>query len=210
MEKTTSASGKRISSALSPAHQPHAAESTPYYIPTKKVKSMPQKLLLLAAFLSCCCILPAQKVLQLEKYGSPKTQKIHIGEVLTYRLAEDDHFTTAYLEDIRVEEGLLQMGEYYVKVDDIVELRYERRWAKAAGSSLFWFGIGWSGFSFLGNTFDGDNTTNYGFQDAGLTLTAIGFSYLIPRLFKYKRIKIGARKRLRPLDLRFRVEDWED
>lgn len=171
---------------------------------------MPQRLLLLTISFFCFHTLSAQKVLQLEKYGNPKTKKIHIGEVLTYRLAEDDHFTTAYLEDIRVEDGLLQMGEYYVKVDDIAELRYERGWAKAAGPSLFWFGIGWSGFSFLGNTFDGDDTTNYSFQDAGVTLTSLGFSYLIPRIFKYKRIKIGKRKRLRLLDLRFKKEDWED
>ena len=171
---------------------------------------MPQKLLLLTFSFFCFHTLPAQKVLQLEKYGSAKTQKIYIGQVLTYRLAEDDHFTTAYLEDIKVEDGLLQMGEYYVKVDDIVELRYERRLARAAGSSLFIFGVGWSGFAFFGTTFDGDPDTQYNLQDATITATALGLSYLIPKLFKYKHIKIGKRKRLRLLDLRFKKEDWED
>ncbi|MCG8332057.1 MAG: hypothetical protein MI974_30505 [Chitinophagales bacterium] len=168
------------------------------------------KHLLSFIFIVSCLSLPAQKVLQIEKYGSPKTQKIQIGQYLNYQLKDDDHFSEGYIENILIEDSLLQIGNRYVKLNDIEKLRFNRRWAQASGSSLFWFGIGWSGFAAIGTAVDGDPDTSYQWSDAGVTLTAIGLSFLIPKLFKYKYLKLGNRKRLRLVDLRFAPEDWED
>jgi hypothetical protein len=152
----------------------------------------------------------AQKVLQIEKFGSPKTQKFHIGQELTFRLEGTDYFKSAYIEDIRAQDSLVLLGSSFVNVYDISELRFERTWPVAGGKSLFLFGIGWSGFAFLGGTFDDNPDTNYQWSDAGVTLTAIGLGYLLPRIFRFKHVKIGKRKRLRLLDLRFSKPDWED
>lgn len=152
----------------------------------------------------------AQKVLQIEKYGSAQTQKIQKGQFLTYKLKEDDSFLEGYIEDILIDDGLLQLGNRYVKVDDIEALRFNRPWANATGQSLFFFGIGWSGFALIGGAVDGNPETNYRTSDLIVTLTALASAFLIPKLFKYKYVKIGKRKQLRLLDLRFKKEAWEN
>lgn len=152
-----------------------------------------------------CIALPAigQQVLQIEKYGSPKTEKIYIGEPITYQLKGDERYITAFLEEVRPEDSLLLLGNRYVYVHEISSLRFDRPWAKAAGVSLFWFGIGWSGFAAVGTALDGDPDTSYRWSDAAVTLTSLGLSFVIPRLFRYKTVRLGERRRLRALDLSF-------
>jgi competence protein ComGC len=58
----------------------------------------------------------AQKVLQIEKYGSAQTQKIQRGQYLTYKLKGNDSFSVGYIEDIFVEDSLLQLGDRYVNI----------------------------------------------------------------------------------------------
>ncbi|MCO6486856.1 MAG: hypothetical protein J5I98_00495 [Phaeodactylibacter sp.] len=166
--------------------------------------------LILLAILSACGLLHAQKVLQLEKYGRVRTEKMYIGDPITYRLQGEQGFQAGYIEDIRVEEGLLVLSDRYVKVQDISTLRYERGWPRATGISLFWFGLGWSGFAAIGTALDGDDDTRYRWSDAIVSAGSIGLAFVIPPLFKHKDVRMGKRRRLRLLDLRFRKEPWED
>lgn len=151
----------------------------------------------------------AQKLLQIEKYGSPRTTKIFIGDPITYQLRGAEGFHSGYIENIRIEDSLLVLADRYVKVYDIAALRYDRGWPRAAGKSLFWFGAAWSGFAAAGFAFDGDKETNYRWADAIVTLSSWGLSLAIPRLFEHKTIRMGNRRRLRLLDLRMNPEDWE-
>ena len=155
-------------------------------------------------------LLSAQKVLQIEQYGKPQAEKIFIGDPITYQLRGEDIFHNSYIEGIQVDDSLLILSDRYVNVYDISALRYERNWPRATGISLFWFGIGWSGFAAIGTAVDGNDETRYQWSDAIVSASAIGLSFAIPLLFKHKTIRIGKRKRLRLLDLRFKREPWED
>jgi len=157
-----------------------------------------------------CGLLPAQKVLQIEKYGKPQAEKMFIGDLLNYQLKGEDFFHSSYIEDIQVEDSLLVLGDRYVNVYDITALQYERGWPRATGISLFWFGIGWSGLAAIGTAVDGNDDSRYRWSDAIVSAGSIGLSFAIPRLFSNKTIKIGKRRRLRLLDLRFNKQAWED
>lgn len=150
--------------------------------------------------------LPAQKVLQIEKYGSPKTEKIQIGSVIDYRLTGEEAFREGYIEDIRVEDSLIVFGDRYVNVHDIAELRFPRSWGKTVGTSLMIFGGSWSGFALLGYATDGNPETSYSGRDAAVTVVAAGLGYALAKLVRYRKVRIGKRYRLRLLDLRFSID----
>ncbi|MCO6476127.1 MAG: hypothetical protein J5I94_05860 [Phaeodactylibacter sp.] len=154
--------------------------------------------------------LSAQKVLQIEKYGKARTEKMYIGDPITYQLRGEDVFRDGYIENIKVKDSLILLSNRYVKVGDISALRYERTWPKATGISLFFFGVGWSGLAAIGTAFDGNDDTRYRWSDAIVSATSLSLSFAIPRLFRNKDVRIGKRRRLRLLDLRFKPEPWED
>jgi hypothetical protein len=158
-------------------------------------------------FLLCSTYgLTAQKVLQIEKYGSPKTEKIHIGSVIDYRLEGEENFREGYIEDIRVEDSLIVFGDRYVNVHHIAELRFPRSWGKVVGTSLMIFGGSWSGLALLGYATDGDPETNYSTTDAAVTVVSAGLGYALAKLVRYRKVRVGKRYRLRLLDLRFIID----
>lgn len=151
-----------------------------------------------------------QKVLQVETYGKVKTEKIYIGTPITFQLLGTEVWQNAYIEDLRLEDSLLVMPDRYVKLGQIGALRYNRSWTKPVSTGLLLFGASWSGFAAIGFHTDGDPETSYRPADAIVSLSSIGLSFAIRSLFKHKTIHFGKRKRLRMLDLRFKVENWED
>ena len=146
----------------------------------------------------------AQKVLQIERYGKAKTEKFYVGQELTFKLKGDEEWQSAYIEGLLVEENIVLLGPRYVRLDSISALRFTRNWTKAASLTLFWFGTGWSAFALIGTATDGDPETKYQASDAIVTGTSWFLAFIIPRLFKYKKIKFGEKKRLRMLDLSFK------
>lgn len=167
-------------------------------------------LLLLGLFLAALNVLSAQKVLQIEKYGNPNSQKIQIGTLLDYRLAGEEYFREGYIEDFRVKDSLIVFGDRYVKVHNIAELRFPRTWGKAVGTSLIIFGAAWSGFALIGFAADKDPSTSYSSRDAVISAVSAGMGYALTRIVRYKHIRMDKRHRLRLLDLRFKVEPWEE
>lgn len=164
------------------------------------------RLFTLLLLLSVVHTLPAQKVLQIEKYGNPKSEKIHIGSLIDYRLEGEDAFREGYIEGFRLEDSLIVFGDRYVKVHDIAELRFPRTWGKALGTSLMIFGGSWSGFALLGYAADGDPSTSYSSRDAAISVVSAGLGFALARLIRYRKVRIGKRYRLRLLDLSFTVE----
>ena len=144
-----------------------------------------------------------QKVLQIERYGKARTEKIFIGEEITYKLKGEKEWRQGYIEDLLVDEKLIVLGNRYVKIDEIAAFRYYRPWTKAARLTFFWFGAGWSLFAAVGTLTDGNPDTNYRWSDAYVTGTSWFLAFIIPKVFKYKVVKFGVKKRLRLLDLRF-------
>lgn len=150
----------------------------------------------------------AQKVLQIEKYGKAKTEKIFIGQEITYKLKGNDFYHTAVIEDLLVDKNIIVLGDRYTSLANIEALRYNRSWVRPISTSVFWFGTAWSAFAAIGTLTDGDPTTKYRASDAVVTGTSWLLSWSIARIFKNKTVKLGKKKRLRMLDISFKKRTW--
>ena len=144
----------------------------------------------------------AQQVMQIETYGKARTKKIYPGQTIQYRLKnQKNDWLTGAVESYRMEERLVVLTDRYVHVDSIAALRYDRRWSKAVGTQMFWFGAAWSAFAAIGALTDGDPSSNYEWSDAAVTGGFWLGSFLTPRLFRYRYYKMDGRHRLRLVDL---------
>ncbi len=158
--------------------------------------------LLLLAF--CTTATQAQRILQLEKRNSTKTIKFRMGDELTYRLAEDDDWYTAFIEDIQPELGIVLLGNRLVEIESIVALRFDRSWPKGLERQFYNFGLGWAVFATLDKfVLDLDalgEEPSWGF----VLIPAAAFvvsGFIIGKVFEHKKVKIGKRRRLRLLDM---------
>ncbi|HKK76444.1 MAG TPA: hypothetical protein VJ953_15295 [Saprospiraceae bacterium] len=162
-----------------------------------------RQLLPLLILLSVSCFAYGQKVLQIEKFGSPKTEKIEMGTLLTYQVNDDDIWSEGYIRDLRIDQNIIEFDDRFVKLDNITALRYERNWPRQIGTQLALFGLAWSGYALIGTLTDGNPDTNYQWSDAAVTGAAAGIGFSLPLFIGDRTVKLGKRKRLRMLDLRF-------
>lgn len=145
----------------------------------------------------------AQKVLQIEKYGRAKTKKIYIGEEINYKLKHDEVWYKGVIEDLDVDKNWIVMHDRYVPVDSIEAFRRPKGWSRAARTSLYTFGAGWSANALIGTLTDGNPKTRYLWSDAIVTGASWLTGWILPQIFKNKVIKFGKKRRLRMLDLTF-------
>ena len=142
-------------------------------------------------------------VLQLEKVNSPKTRKFVVGDRLEYRTRDDAEWQRGQLERLVPEEQLVIFNNRLIALDQITAIRHggPRRWSASVGASLVTFGATWGALSLISGVVDaeGDPLT---VGDAVVAGGAVGLGYAILRLFRYRRIPLGGRYRLRLLDLR--------
>jgi hypothetical protein len=157
--------------------------------------------LCLLFFLSLANFSFGQKILQIETYGRAKTEKLFIGQGITYQLKDSKDWHYVIIEDLLIEQQLIQTVRGYLKLSDIGALRNERGWAQAAKVSLITFGAGWSLFGIIGYATDGNPETKYSAGDAIFSASTIASGFLIGKIFKYKKTKIGKRKNLRMIEI---------
>jgi len=143
----------------------------------------------------------SQKVLQIEKYGKAKTQKIYLGEQLTFQLRGSKDWYSEILVDLKPKEQILVFTNRYVKVGDIVAIKTYKsaRAAKNLQYSLYSFAASWAFYS-LGATLFGESLTT---DAAVVPATSLALGWTIRKLFSSKKIRIGKRKKLRALDIGF-------
>ena len=158
--------------------------------------------------LSCCFILAyftvdAQKVLQIEKFGNPYTEKINIGSFLTYQVKNDDIWYQGYIRDLRIEQNVIEFDDRFVNIDNITAFQFERKWPRQIGTQLAFAGLAWSGWALVGTLTDGNPDTNYRWSDAVVTGAAAGVGLTLPLVWGKGTVKFGKRKRLRMVDIRF-------
>lgn len=151
-------------------------------------------LLFLAIGFSVCS---AQKVLQIERFGSAKTKKIYIGEEINYRIKGDKTWYTGVIQDLLIDENIILLQERYIRIDDIEIIRERKTWSKPMGRQLYNFAGGWLLFS-AGGTLVG---WSFGWDTVIIAGSAVLTGFLIQKIFKYKKYKIGKKRRLRMLDL---------
>ena len=148
-------------------------------------------------------LLPAgsfgQKFLQLEKANKARTEKFYVGEEITYRLKGESEWITATLTDVQMDSQRVSLDLKPVRVSDIDALRLQYPGiVRAIGPSLMIFGASWAGFSLLGAAFDDYQLT------AGTAIvsgTGLVSGFIFHQIFKHKRVKMNARKRLRAVEI---------
>ncbi len=142
-----------------------------------------------------------QKILQIETYGRAKTEKLFIGQGITYQLKDSEDWHYVVIEDLLVDQQLIQTVRGYLKLSEIGTLRTERGWSQAAKVSLITFGAGWSLFGLIGYATDGNPDSKYSAGDAIFSASTIATGFLIGKIFKYKKTKLGKRKNLRMIEI---------
>lgn len=142
----------------------------------------------------------AQKILQMEKYGSYKTKRYYIGDEITFMLkGEKGNWRNDVITDLNLEQNLVYFSNGVVKLDEIIALRpnYLKETAWAWSSKLYWFGTGWAFWS-VAAIFIGQPLT---WSVAIVSGSAFATGWIIGQIIKCKKYKIKNKRRLRILDL---------
>lgn len=155
------------------------------------------RLLGLILFLGFSNILFGQKFLQIEKYGSAKVKKYYIGDNLNYQLKGDKNWYIGTIQDLIIDENIILLENRYVNMEDIKTIRKSRRWSKSVGNQLYLFAGSWLVFSGLGTLVGWEIR----WDTVIIPASALASGWLIKRIFKYKKYKIGKKRRLRMLDI---------
>ena len=145
----------------------------------------------------------AQKYLDLEYANRVKPYRYSLGESFTYQTKNDGVWYTANIKDLHHESGSLYLENTLIKLEDITQVRtYRNRgWSKAIGTSLLSFGAGWLGFSAVGYLSSPDDIDWNSALIISGSSALLGYGIQIP--FRHETHKMGQKRRLRIVDLRF-------
>jgi hypothetical protein len=159
-------------------------------------------LLLLLLIIGGTCV-RAQRVLLFEKLTESKSERLYEGDVLRYKLKEEDYWREGYIREMRPDIQALVINDGFVMLDDIAVVDRGTTFAAKAGLGLITFGVGWSAFALIGYNTDGDPNTQYSGGDAAVTATSVATGFLLWKILGTRRFKPGKYKRLRIVDVTF-------
>jgi len=158
-------------------------------------------------YLVLCCLpilCNAQKVLQLEKRGSAKTTKFVAGNEIVYQMQGDDIWYTATIEEIRADAGFIMLNDRLVSVEKIAAIKSfkNRRWSRSYSNKLYTFAGGWVFFGAADRLIFNQSPDRAGIPLIAIpAVSALVIGYTIRKIFDHKVYKMGAKYRLRLLDL---------
>ncbi|MFT5164844.1 MAG: hypothetical protein ACI8P3_000067 [Saprospiraceae bacterium] len=158
------------------------------------------RLIGLILFLAFSNLVYGQKFLQMEKYGSLKVKKYYLGDEITYQINGDKTWYTETIQDLIIEENIILLANRYLKISDIKTIKSfkSREWSKRTGIQLYGFAGAWILFS-VGGALASDWELRW--DTAIIAGTAIVTGFLIQKIFKSKKYKIGKKRKLRMLDI---------
>jgi hypothetical protein len=145
----------------------------------------------------------AQKYLQIERAGNPKTIKIAMYEELTFQLKDDDAgWYTRQILDMDANGQMIMVGNSWVAVKDITRIKFKKHRAIATilGGALQVGGLTMF-MSDLWYTVQGESQFSEDGMEWGLINFAVGTG--IRMLWGPIKHNMGNRKRLRVVDLTF-------
>ena len=148
-----------------------------------------------------CVFSKAQVILQIEKRGDPRSQKIYPGAMIEFKLIGEKEWREAEFIECKLDSEIIIFHNQAHKIKDIEAFRNDdpQKWSKPLSISLMTFGSAWSLLSLGASVVDKEDP----YQATDLLVTAIGLGsgYLIRKIFVYKKYVFGKKYRLRPLDI---------
>jgi len=146
----------------------------------------------------------AQKLLQIEKVGTLKTQRYYIGDEVIFQLAgeTEDYWFREKIVDILVDSKAVLFTNRLVKIADITKIRTfkDQAWSKGLSNKAFLFAGSFMGLSLIAAA-----VTEFMLRTATVVIpgTVIVVTLIIRFIFRRKTYRMGKRRRLRVLDLNF-------
>lgn len=156
----------------------------------------------IACWTLCLCFSSsdAQVVLYMEIMTEEKPIKYYEGQNLMFKHKDyPDEWQSIKLERIMDEEKIILYDGGMLNLSDIKEIRRSRPWATALGYSLQTFGVVWFGYGGLAHLFA--DSFSFGVDTFVIGSTALVSGWLLRKLFRFKKYKIGRTTRLKILDL---------
>jgi hypothetical protein len=150
-------------------------------------------------------LIHGQRYLQLERSGTLKTIRYSDGDILTFRLRNDDKgWYQRTIISLDVGSGRIVFADVVMPLDSIEAIRLERR---AAGAQIVGTALQAGGINLLLFTgYDAifrDRNVDWVAMTSGIANIAAGT--LIKRVFRHAVFRISDRKRLRLIDLDFKL-----
>lgn len=144
----------------------------------------------------------AQVVMQIEKTGSIKKERYHIGDEIEFETTNlPGVWQKRVITDIRPGDNVFTSGTDMFNLAHITRVRRINSMATVISSVLYSVGATSAIASATAFTF--------GFRPDNWTLVVIfavapfGVGYLVRKIFKYKTFRIGPKRKLRALDLTY-------
>ena len=142
----------------------------------------------------------AQIVLYMEIMTEEKPIKYYEGQSLMFKSKDyPKEWQTIKISRLIDEEKIILFDGGMLNLEDIIEIRRTRPWANTIGYMLQTFGVAW--FAFGGVAHFTTSSFDFGMDTFVIGGTAIASGWLIRKLFKFKKYKIGKKVRLKILDL---------
>ncbi|MCF8238988.1 MAG: hypothetical protein K9I85_12570 [Saprospiraceae bacterium] len=164
---------------------------------------MSHRLLLACALLIFGISAPAQKILQIEKAGSLKTWRFHVGDELTFSdVGQPDQFYTREIVNLFPDIGIVQLTDVALHLDSIAVIAFpgSNHWAKGLGNTLLTFASVWTLYSLLDSAINSRAPAPFQYYaGGGAWVGGAALRWCVPETKK----TIGKHYRVRMLDLTF-------
>lgn len=146
----------------------------------------------------------AQKLLQIEKVGTLKTQRYYIGDEVIFQLVGDqeNYWYRERIVDILVDSKSVLFTNRVIKIADIGKIRSfkSQGWSRGLSNNAFVAAGGFVGLSLLASAL-----TEFMLNSASVIIPGVTVitALVIRIIFRRKTYRMGKRRRLRVLDLNF-------
>lgn len=143
----------------------------------------------------------AQKMLLVEKYGSPHSRKFFPGDEIAFQLTGEKEWRRATITDLIPKDSIIVFDRLYMKTANITAIKrfQHRNWSSKVGNQLYVFGATWTIFTAIDELASPNHAADWQ-AAAWVTGSSLISGYLLKTIFKSKVYPLGKKRRLRILD----------
>jgi hypothetical protein len=164
-------------------------------------------LLSLIIFISLCSSIQAQVFLQLERFNNPKSKKFNIGDNLEFRLKSfPDTWQSKQILDLKHDEQIIVFEDQYYSIEEIKDMRLRYPAVKGIGKRLVQFSAVYFVYGGIASLVDDEFSIGKSEAIFGGSFALAGI--ILNQFFSKKIIRLSNRKRLRVMDLRFKIDGY--